>query len=125
METHADALKEMHEHLKEIFDSSEQGMYLYLDDENKMCNEKFSSMLNYSSSNEWSSIKESFPTAFVAEKSQSVLINAYQDAVKNGVGSSVNIEWKKKSGDFLETVVIIVPISYNGHRMALHFINLA
>lgn len=123
MEKHKDILKEALRHLKEVFDSSEQAMYLYLDDINKACNEKFASMLEYESPKEWASVKENFPTAFVAEKSQTTLINAFQEAMEKGIGSSIEVEWKKKSGETAKTNVIIVPVSFEGHRMALHFIS--
>lgn len=123
MEGQENILKGIFNQLKGIFNSSEQAMYIYLDDEQKVCNEKFASMLNYKSSKEWASVKENFPTAFVAEKNQPTLINAFQNAMEKGRGSSIEVEWKKKSGDSVKTEVILVPIEYNGHRMALHFIS--
>ena len=116
-------LKGIFDQLKEIFDSSEQAMYIYLDDAQKVCNEKFASMLGYESAEEWASIKENFPSVFVAEKSRRTLVNTYQKAMENGVGSTIEIEWKKKSGGTVKTKVILVPISYDNHRMALHFIS--
>ena len=116
-------LKEVFNQLKEILNSSDQSIYIYIDDEHKICNEKFASMLNYASAKEWASVKENFPTAFVANKSQPTLIHAFQNAMESAIGSSMEIEWKKKSGDTIKTKVILVPIVYNGQRMALHFIS--
>ena len=123
MKKHDEILKGLSNQLKEIFDSSGQAMYIYLDDEHKVCNKKFASMLDYKSTAEWASVKGNFPTAFVKEKSQATLIRAYQAAMENGVGSSIDVDWKKKSGGSAKTKVILVPISYEGHRMALHFIS--
>jgi hypothetical protein len=123
MKKQEDILKRVFYQLKGIFDSSEQAMYLYIDDKNKVCNKKFASMLDYESTEEWASVKENFPTAFVAEKSHSAIIGAYQDALEKGIGFSIKVEWKKKSGSTVKTNVILVPISYEGHRMALHFIS--
>lgn len=124
MAEHEDILSGAYEQLKEIFDNSTQGMYIYMDDENKVCNENFAKMLGYDSSEEWASIKESFPETFVIEESQETLINAFGDAMENGAGSTIEINWKKKSGESVKSNVILVPISYMDHRMALHFISI-
>lgn len=125
MAEHEDILSGAYEQLKEIFDNSTQGMYIYMDDENKVCNENFAKMLGYDSSEEWAAIKDSFPETFVAEESQETLINAFGDAMENGAGSSIEINWKKKSGESVKSNVILVPISYMDHRMALHFVSKA
>ena len=123
MEKNENILKGIFNQLKGILDSSEQGMYVYLDDEQKFCNNEFASMLGYESAKEWASVKDNFPTVFIAEKSQNKLILSYQNAMEKGIGSFFDIEWKKKSGGVIKTNVILVPIEYNGHRMALHFIS--
>ena len=123
MKDHNKILQEIYNQLIDIFDTSEQAMYIYMDDEQKMCNERFASMLDYGSAKEWASVKGNFPTTFVAEESQALLIEAFQNAMERGIGSSTKIEWKKKSGGTVKTDVILVPISHSEHRMALHFIS--
>ncbi len=122
-QTHEELIKELAEHLKDIFEGSAQSVYLFLDDSNKVCNKKFSSLLGYSSPEEWSKIKEPFTKAFVDENSQETLVSAYQDAMENLAGSSINIEWKKKSGGKVKSKVILVPFPFNNHLFALHFIS--
>ena len=109
--------------LKNVLNSSEQAIYIYLDDLNKVCNERFSSMLDYSSPHEWAKVSESFPMAFVEEKSRNALVNAYQNAMEKGVASSIRVTWKKKSGGNVNTNVILVPIEYEDHVLAIHFIS--
>ena len=123
MEKHEDILKGMYGQLKGLFDTSDQAMYIYQDDSKKACNDKFASMLGYGSAEEWAAVEENFPTAFVSEKSQNTLIGAYQDAMEKGTGASIEVEWKKKSKGTVRTNVILVPIEYGGHRMALHFVS--
>lgn len=122
---HADLVHGFYKEQKEIFDSSDQGIYAFLDDDSRVCNSKFSTMLGYATPTEWSSVNVdgSFPDAFVVEKSQKKLVDAYQNAMENGVGSAVQITWKKKSGGSVETTVVMVPIMYRGHMLALHFIS--
>ncbi|NWG09412.1 MAG: hypothetical protein HXX80_03730 [Nitrososphaerales archaeon] len=113
----------LYRQLRQIFISSEQAIYLYLDDAHKVCNKKFASLLGYGSPSEWTKIEKSFPETLVDRKSRQTLVSAYQDAMEKMVGSTVDVTWKKKSGGTVDTTVILVPISYQGHLFALHFVS--
>jgi len=128
-----DMSKDSDKHLKEIiqgirdqlgavFENSDQSVYIYLDDKHKVCNEKFASLLGYSSPAEWASVEKNFPDAFVSKESQKTLVSAYQNAMTNHVGYTNPVTWKTKSGSTIRTTTILVPIAYEGHDMALHFI---
>jgi hypothetical protein len=121
--THGEVIKRVREQLSDIFDESEQSVYVYLDDINKACNKRFASLLGYASPKEWAAVKENFPEAFVSPKDRGTLISAYQRAVTSLVGSTVPIRWKKKGGGEVPTTTIMVPIVSEGHRMALHFVS--
>ncbi|KKQ26395.1 MAG: hypothetical protein US39_C0001G0149 [Microgenomates group bacterium GW2011_GWC1_37_12b] len=110
---------------KEIFDLSDQGIYAFLDDDCRVCNSKFAKMLGYDSPEEWFkvNVKGAFPSVFLANKSQQTLVNAYQRAIEKGVGSTIEVTWKKKSGGDVDTTVILVPVAYQGHTFALHFVS--
>lgn len=110
--------------LQTILLESEQAVYVYLDDIHKFCNEKFSTLLGYSSPEQWSDVKESFPTVFVERDSQGELVAAYQNAMQKKIGAQVDIIWRKKDGEKIPTRVILVPIQYENHIFALHFIDL-
>ena len=123
MGNHDELIRGIQKQLKPIFSGSGQGVYIYLDDLNKVCNEKFASMLGYKSAQEWGNVEENFPSAFVATSSQKKLVSIYQDAIENFNGAKVLVEWKKKSGGTVKADVILVPITYEGHKMALHFVS--
>lgn len=106
----------------DILEHSKQGVYIYLDDAHKICNKYFAELLGYESPEEWAKVDESFPVAFVATKSQKTLVSSYQDAMENMVGSTNTILWKKKDGTTVNTEVILVPIVYDNHLFALHFV---
>lgn len=120
---HQELIDEAVKQLEAIFVNSQQAIYVYLDDLHKACNQKFASLLGYKSPDEWSKVSESFPQAFVADKSQRVLVSAYQQAMDKMVASTVGITWKTKDGKAVPASVILTPISYNGHLFALHFIS--
>ncbi|MDO8649160.1 MAG: PAS domain-containing protein [Candidatus Peregrinibacteria bacterium] len=121
-QTHHDLLGELALQLQPVLESSEQGIYLYFDDNHKLCNENFASLLGYGSAEEWAQMGGSFPALFVDASSQDTLIDAYQKAMQSMTASTISVRWQKKSGGTADTTVILVPISYEGHLFALHFI---
>lgn len=120
---HEDLIQEIMNEHHDILTSSLQGVYIYLDDDHKVCNEKFASLLGYKSAKEWANTKGNFPEIFVDEKSQRTLVTTYQKAIQEFVGSTINIRWKKKSGGTVDTNVILVPIGHKEHTFALHFVS--
>ena len=62
------------------------------------------------------------PEVFVSSKSRKTLVTAYQKAMEEQIGSTINVTWKRKDGKDVSSEVILVPYSHGGHLMALHFI---
>jgi len=122
-DSHGDILKQVREQLSDVFEKSEQSIYIYLDEDNKVCNKRFASLLGYASPNEWAGVKQEFSEAFVTPRDREALVSAYQDSVDKLVGSTISISWKKKGGKEIPTTTILVPMVFAGHRMALHFIS--
>jgi PAS domain S-box-containing protein len=120
---HEDLINEVYKQLKQVFEESKQAIYVYLDDHHMIYNQRFASLLGYKSVEELSAVKEPFIEAFVMEKSQEILISAYRNAMEDKIGSDIEVTWKKKTGESVKTKVIMVPISYNGELLALHFIS--
>lgn len=120
--SHQDLLGDLTRELQPVLESSEQGIYIYFDDEHKVCNEKFASLLGYGSPHEWAQREGSFPPLFVDESSQDTLIGAYQQAMQRMTAHTIKVTWKKQSGGTVDTTVILVPIAYKDHLFALHFV---
>ena len=108
--------------LRTLFEESGQAMYLYLDDHNKACNQRFAQLLGYATPEAWAAVHTSFPTAFVAPGSQEDLIDTYQAAMNDGVAANVPVTWRRKDGKTVDSDVILVPVDIDGTRFALHFI---
>ncbi len=119
---HKDLMEEISGQLKPIFDKSSQPVYIFLDDQHKACNKKFSSMLGYSSPKEFADVKQSFTKTFVEAESQVLLVRTYQNTLESLSGSVIEVVWKKKTGELVKTKLIMVPIMLKGHFLALHFI---
>lgn len=120
---HEELVNGFYNEQKELFGSSKQAIYAYLDDNHKVCNKRFSALLGYSSPIEWAKVQESFPAVFVDDKSQKMLVTTYQNAMEKMTGGTIKVTWKKKSGETVDTTVILVPIAYKGRVFALHFIS--
>lgn len=110
---------------QQIFDSSSQAVYAFLDDDCRVCNQKFATLLGYSSPEEWFkvNVNGAFPDAFVDNSSQSALVNAYQNAMENMTAAAIKVTWKKKTGGTVDTNVVLVPVAYKNHLFALHFVS--
>ena len=119
---HEELVNGFYSQLKQIFDSSEQAIYLYLDDIHKVCNKKFASLLGYSSPAEFAKI-DNILEANVDKKSQQTLVSAYRAAMEKMVGSTISVKIKKNSGSTVDTTIIMVPVAYRGHLFALHFVS--
>lgn len=119
---HDTLLKEITKEYAVIFKNPRQGVYIYLDDDHKVCNEKFATLLGYQSAKAWAKVKENFPEKFVAEESREILVDTYQNAMEHSIGSKINVTWQKESGDKVATEVILVPVSFQGHLFAFHFV---
>jgi PAS domain-containing protein len=122
-EIHEKLIKGISEQQKPILESSGQGIYIYLDDNHVVFNQKFAALLGYGSVNELDTFKSAFLTSFVAAKSQNALVDAYQRAINLMEGSTIEILWKKKSGGEIRTTVMLTPLAFEGHLFAMHYIS--
>lgn len=122
---HGDLAKDFYEEQKETFENAQCGIYAYLDDQSRVCNDTFAKLLGFGSADEWATVDVhgSFPEVFVDTKSQETLVNAYQLAMEKNIGSTIDVSWKKKNGGSVNTKVILVPVMFQGHAFALHFIS--
>jgi PAS domain S-box-containing protein len=119
---HEELVNGFYTQLKQIFDSSQQSIYLYLDDNHKICNKKFATLLGYASTEEWAKVGNMLEKN-VDKSSQQVVVAAYQGAMDKLVGSNIEVKMKTNSGRIVNVSVIMVPLAYQGHLFALHFIS--
>ena len=120
-EHHEELVKNLYSQMKPILDESEQPIFIYLDDNHKACNEKFSSMLGFKSPEEWAQ-KQGFLDVYVTEKSRETLSTAYWNAMEKKNASTIPMIWMKKDGAALESTMILVPMFFEGHMFSVHFV---
>src|SRR4030042_5238573 len=96
-EHHEELVKGFYSQLKQIFDSSEQAIYLYLDDVHKVCNEKFATLLGYASPKEWAKVENMLETNF-DKSSEQAMVAAYRDVMDKLVATKIEVKTKTNSG---------------------------
>jgi PAS domain-containing protein len=118
---HEELVNGLYNQMKSILDKSEQPIFIYLDDNHKLCNQQFAKFLGYQSPQDWAKIS-GFLEVYLNENSRETLMNAYWDAMNKMVGSTINLTWKKKDGTLVDSTMILVPMMFEGHLLAVHFI---
>ncbi len=71
-EHHEQVVKGLYDQMKPVFDSSEQPIFLYLDDNHKACNSKFAKMLGFKSPQEWAETPSVLGVSVAGEKSRNI-----------------------------------------------------
>lgn len=119
---HEELVKGIAGQLKPMLDKSEQAIYVYLDDTHKVCNKKFADLLGYKTAKGWA--EADAPLADIVEKDQQTVITAYENAMEKMTASSLEVRVKNiKTGKVVKTKIIMVPIAYNSHLFAMHFLS--
>jgi PAS domain-containing protein len=109
------------EQMRPVLDGSPQGIYIYLDDVHKVCNQRFAEMLGYASPAAWA-VPAAFTEAYVEPESWRRLVDTYSRAMEHQVGAVIDVTWKSQGGKPIPSNVILVPVSYQGELLALHFV---
>ena len=121
-EHHEDLIKGITEQMKPVLEKSGQAIYLYLDDNHKVCNKKFANMLGYQSPKEWADAEA--PLSDIIEADQDNVIKAYMNASEKMVASSIEVRANNiKTDEIVKMRMIVVPIGYGGHIFTAHFFN--
>ena len=119
---HEALVKGVTEQMKPVLEKSEQAIYIYLDDNHKVCNKKFADLLGYKSPQEWADAEA--PLSDVVEEDQQAVMTAYESAMARMVASAIEIRFKNvKTSKIVKTRMILVPIAHQGHLFALHFLS--
>ena len=119
---HEELIKGISKEQKLILDKSPQAIYIYFDDNHKVCNKKFADLLGYKSSAEWA--KMDAPLADVVEKDQQMVIEAYGKASEKLIASKLDIRFKHvKTNKIIKASLVMVPIMFSGHVFVIHFLD--
>ncbi len=121
---HKNLMKELEEHFADVFRQSPDGVYLWLDESNMICNEQLAKLFGYSVKDMTS--KKQFLETFVAPKDQEKFSKNYHTSIAP-LSSPVRFTFAgvKKDGSTFAAETDMIPISYKGHAIAYHFVRKA
>jgi hypothetical protein len=118
---HGKVIAGVREQFREVLEGSSQAIYIFLDEQHKVCNDRFATLLGYASPGAWDQ-PGSFTEQYVVPESHAALVSTYRRAMEERAGSTVAVTWKSREGTPVPTTVIMVPIAYEGELLALHFV---
>jgi hypothetical protein len=121
-EHHEELVKGIAEQMKPVMEKSEQAIYIYLDDNHKVCNEQFADLIGYKSPKEWA--EADAPLSDVVEEDQQSVIDAYMNASEKMTAECLDVRFKNtKTAKIVKTRMIIAPVGHAGHVFTAHFFN--
>ena len=119
---HEAATKELAEHLRPIFESSPDGVYVWLDEEHWICNQRFAELLGYGSPDELNDTPYLLQR-WVHEDDQQLVSWSYWNRVQTrSFPTTLRFRGLRKDGTEVLVETEMIPLSYGGHTFAYHFV---
>ena len=117
---HEELIKGISQQMKPVLEQSGQAIYIYFDDNHKVCNKKFADLLGYKSPKEWADAEA--PLSDVVEEDQQSVIDAYMKASEKMVAGALDVRVKHiKTSKIIKTRMIVAPVGHAGHVFTAHF----
>lgn len=119
---HADLFEELTAHFQPVLDECPEGVYLWVDDENMVCNENLAKMFGYATPEDWANV-EDFLGTFV-DKADQERFGAHYSKHIGELAGPVRFRFKarRKDGKTFDAETDMVPITFAGHAVAYHFV---
>ena len=119
--THEGIVQELAEQFRPILDQSPDGVYLWLDETHKVCNERLATMFGYTVE-EWCEAQP-FLESFVAEEDRYVFSWHYHNRVAAlAYPATFRFRGRRKDGSTFSAETDMIPIPWRGHAVAYHFV---
>lgn len=116
-----DIIKDLAEQFRPVFEKSPDGVYLWVDETHKICNERLASLFGYTVG-EWSATQP-FLENFVAEEDRRVFSWNYHNRVGTlAFPVTFRFGGLRKDGTTFSAETDMIPISYQGRAVAYHFV---
>jgi PAS domain S-box-containing protein len=121
MTPHRELIDELEDQYRPILENSPDGVYLWLDEVDKVCNERLASMFGYTVA-EWRAA-QSFLDTFVAPEDQELYSWNYHNRVA-ALTYPVTFRFRgvRKDGSTFAAETDMIPICWRGHAVAYHFV---
>jgi PAS domain S-box-containing protein len=121
LRSHRDLIQSLADHCRPVFENSPDGVYLWLDETHKVCNERLARMFGCTTE-EWSAA-EPFLERFVAEEDRAIYSWNYRRCVVE-LAHPVTFRFtgQRKDGSTFAAETDMIPISWQGHAVAYNFV---
>ncbi len=118
---HVKILRELSEQFKPLFEKCPEGVYLYIDERHKICNERFAKMLGLTVA-EWEKM-EGFVNKHTAEKDVDLIVNNYNEHIRQTL-TPVRFRFNaiRKDGSSFNAETDMIPFPWRGEMLAFHFV---
>ena len=122
-EQHEEWLATIATQLAPVFDNSKEGVYVYLDDRHKICNQRLATMWGYASPAEWAAAPD-FLETFVATKAgrEQVSTNYHEHVHRELTAFRQRFVARQKNGSTITCEVDTVPYALDGQLFAYAFV---
>jgi PAS domain S-box-containing protein len=118
---HDTIIDELREQFAPVLDGSPDGVYIWLDETHKICNDRLASLFGYCV-DEWCATSP-FLDSFIAPEDRDRYGATYQRVVKgNDSPSRFAFTGVRKDGSTFAAETDIVPMSHSGQMVAYHFV---
>jgi PAS domain S-box-containing protein len=116
-----DLIAELAAHFQPILEHSPQGIYLWLDEGYKICNERLAEMFGYTIE-EWR-VVPAFLEGFVASEDRQLFSENYSHAIYE-LTAPITFRFQaiRKDGSNFLAETDMIPVVYQGQQVAYHFV---
>jgi len=118
---HVTILMELSKQFQPLFQNSPEGIYLYIDEVHKICNERFAKMLGLTVK-EWEEM-EGFVNKHAAEEDVELIVNNYHTHIHQKLTPArFRFTAIRKDGSKFKAEMDMIPFPWGGEMLALHFV---
>ncbi|MDQ3832304.1 MAG: PAS domain-containing protein [Actinomycetota bacterium] len=116
-----DIIRELAEQFRPVMEQSSDGVYLWLDETHKVCNERLAKLFGFTVE-QWSATQP-FLDNFVAEEDRRMFSWNYHNRVAAlAFPATFRFRGMRKDGSIFPAETDMIPISYGGEAVAYHFV---
>jgi PAS domain S-box-containing protein len=119
---HEVATKELAEHLQPLFDASTDGVYVWLDEEHWICNQRFADLLGYDSPDELNDTPKFLQRMVHEDDQQHFSWNYWNRVQALAFPTTFRFRGTRKDGSAFQAETDMIPFTYGGHTFAYHFV---
>ena len=118
---HVKILKELAEQFQPLFENSPEGIYLYIDEVHKICNERFAKMFGLTVK-EWEAM-EGFVNKHAADEDVELVVGNYHEHIHQKL-TPARFRFKavRKNGSTFNAETDMIPFPWRGEMLAFHFV---